>query len=251
MSPSGSLPRPSSGEVSLAHTKSGCAGYRSALPLQPYSGPSGRFDHGAQRQGHVGRIAGLGRVTFEAYAQDLLGDLTEAQVRLYVPLFAQAGADVFGVQALGHGDGGDHGQPVLGLRERLEAQRFDPLEQQPGAPEVALEGILQPFLQEDAQRLMGSVHERYGRGVVVGFLHPAAPVAHELLDVEVVGVGLLLAVVHLPHRPLAEGYGRPSRRYGETLLGARVTGVYAPLVHADVHPPSEVTASINKSVSRS
>src|SRR5829696_5243410 len=83
---------------------------------------------------------------------------------------------------------------------------------------------------------MGSVHQGYGSGVMVGLAHSAAPVAHELLDVEVVGEGFLLAVAHLPHRPLAEGYRRPSRRNGETLLGARVTDVHTPVVHADVHP---------------
>jgi hypothetical protein len=83
-----------------------------------------------------------------------------------------------------------------------------------------------------------SVYQRYGGGVMVGLAHSAAPVAHELLDVEVVGEGFLLAVAHLPHRPLAEGYGRPSRRYGAALMGARVTGVHTPVVYADFHPPA-------------
>ncbi len=86
-----------------------------------------------------------------------------------------------------------------------QAHRFQPRHEGAVVLQVPRVRRFQPLFPEHHQRLVQGVQVVDRRGVVVGALGAAAPVAHHQLHVEEPGLNLVLAGVDALHGALAEG----------------------------------------------
>ena len=92
---------------------------------------------------------------------------------------------------------------------------------------------LQPFLNDDPQRLVERVVHRDRRRMMVQPVRP--PVLFDQRNVEVPRAALRFALANRLHRALAERHRRQPGRRADSLLRAAVTRVDSPLVNLDRH----------------
>ena len=65
---------------------------------------------------------------------------------------AQRKRQLAGLDPLRHPRGGDDGGAILVRREQLEPHRLDPRPARPAEPDMALEGVLEPVVEQEPER---------------------------------------------------------------------------------------------------
>ena len=147
-------------------------------------------------------------------------------------LARHVGQNLLRIDALRHAHRDDRVETVLGRNEQREPHRREPRLQRQGAHAVAGVARLEPFVADEAQRLVERQDSRHGRRVVVRVGAPEALRSHRV-EAPVHG-GHRALLDHGP-RAVREGDERHPGDRRETLLASGHDGIEPPVVHLQRH----------------